>query len=352
MKASLPVPLQAMQRSLAMRYEPEGDMGEGAFEVKLPRGWSATEALVDGVNKLDGNTVSVTFPDEYFGESAEEELVIEFQDITVPDAHGNYNFITKTKYDGGSLKQLSPTPKAFVGNAEADFDTVSVDITPSEAYQNQDSVDFEFTITANGPMYDSDITITMPEDLDDLQDETRTDPNHVRRVSASVSGVTVDVVGRDDNIILIKTGDLNKGGKIKVRLDNVDLDGVSGEFSVSTRTRGDDLVGDDDNLDEGFVEIRTEDDDRSITGGLIRTIVGSGTMAVEPLTLEQGSRNKNFKLTFTATTDFSDLALSIEAPSVIETELQEGDKSGDGHVSGSGGDFHADHKGEDGSARG
>ena len=75
--------------SLAMTYKPEGDMGEGALEVKLPRDWSATEALVDGVNKLDGNTVSVTFPDEYFGESAEEELVIEFQDITVPNAHGN-----------------------------------------------------------------------------------------------------------------------------------------------------------------------------------------------------------------------------------------------------------------------
>ena len=158
--------------------------------------------------------------------------------------------------------------------------------------------------------------------------------------------MTVDVDGRDDNVILIKTGDLNKGGRIKVRLDNVDLEDVSGDFSVSTRTRGD-LVGDDDDLDEGFVEILTEDGDRSIMGGLIRTIVGSGTMAVEPLTLEQGSRNKNFKLTFTATTDFSDLALSIEAPSVIETELQEGDKSGDGHVSGSGGDFHADHKGED-----
>ena len=55
--------------SLAVTYEPEGDMGEGALEIQLPRGWSATEALVDGENKLDGNTVSVTFPDEYFGES-------------------------------------------------------------------------------------------------------------------------------------------------------------------------------------------------------------------------------------------------------------------------------------------
>ena len=58
-------------------------------------------------------------------------------------------------------------------------------------------------------------------------------------------------------------------------------------------------------------------------GGLIRTVAGSGTMVVEPATIEQSSRNKNIKLTFTATTDFENLVLKIEAPSVIETELQE-----------------------------
>ena len=69
-------------------------------------------------------------------------------------------------------------------------------------------------------------------------------------------------------------------------------------------------------------------------GGLIRTVAGSGTMAVEPATIEQGSRNKNIKLTFTATTDFENLDLVIEVPSVIETELQEAKSSDDGYVSG------------------
>ena len=168
--------------SLTVIYEPEGDMGEGALEIQLPRGWSAAGALVDGENKLDGNTVSVTFPDEYFGESDREKLVVEFGDIAVPNKHGNYDFITRSKSKGGTLKQLRPTPKAFVGNAEDKFDTVSVDITPAAAYQNQDNVDFEFTIEANGPMHDSDIKITMPDDLEDLQDGERANPNHVRRV--------------------------------------------------------------------------------------------------------------------------------------------------------------------------
>ena len=58
---------------------------------------------------------------------------------------------------------------AFVGNTMADNDTVKVEIDPAAAYQNQDNVDFEITITANGPMHDSEIQITVPDGLSDLQ---------------------------------------------------------------------------------------------------------------------------------------------------------------------------------------
>ena len=78
-------------------------------------------------------------------------------------------FLAKSKREGGTLKQLSSKPSAFVGNAMADIDTVAVEITPAAAYQNQDNVDFEITITANGPMHDSEIQITVPDGLADLQ---------------------------------------------------------------------------------------------------------------------------------------------------------------------------------------
>ena len=51
----------------------------------------------------------------------------------------------------------------------ADNDTVKVEIDPAAAYQNQDNVDFEITLTANGPMHDSEIQITVPDGLSDLQ---------------------------------------------------------------------------------------------------------------------------------------------------------------------------------------
>ena len=174
-----------------------------------------------------------------------------------------------------SLKQISPRPAAFVGNAEADNDTVKVEIDPAAAYQNQDNVDFEITITANGPMHDSEIQITVPDGLADLQIDTASDPNYVRRVSASVSGVGVDV---DNEFINITTGKLNPGGRIKVRFDNVDLADASTDpysgFRVGTRTRTDaDPPWSDDpptlNLSgEEFMRIlRTTDATRSIVGG-------------------------------------------------------------------------------------
>ena len=122
----------------------------------------------------------------------------------------------------------------------------------------------------------------------------------------------------------------------------IPLSSPSEGFRVETRTRFDPEF--DPESDDGYVSIEKDDGDRSISGGLIRTVAGSGTMVVAPATLEQSSRNKNFKLTFTATTDFpaAGLDLVITVPDVIETELHEGSSSSDGYVSTSTSKFHAD----------
>ena len=343
-------------RSLVLTYMPVGNMGKGGFEFRMPSGWSAEDILTSGDTKTTpaegevkaGTTVTSILP-EYFGETNGYALEITLVDITVPNSHGSKGFVAKSKREGGTFKQLASKPAAFVGNAMPANDIVAVEITPAAAYQNQDSVDFEITLTANGPMHDSEIQITLPDGLANLQTDKPADPNHVRKVSASVSGVEViaDPDQSNEGIILIKTAKLNTGGKIKVRYDNVDLADVdpdpSGDpatladegFRVGTKTRGDFTALD-------YYGIWKDDGTRSIVGGLIRTVAGSGTMVVEPATVEQGSRNKNFKLTFTAATDFSKLNLVINAPSVIETELQEAKSSDDGYVSTSTSKFHTD----------
>ena len=171
------------------------------------------------------------------------DLTITLTGITIPNRHGNVDFFAWSKNAKGSFKLLSPRPQAFVGNTMADNDTVAVKITPAASYEGEE-VDFEITLEAAGPMHDSEIRITMPEGIVDLQDGDSAEPNYLeKRSGPSGSTVGVDLDEPDGNVILIKTATLNAGGQIKVRVENVTIDeDVSTDpatgFRVSTITRG------------------------------------------------------------------------------------------------------------------
>ena len=335
---------------LIVTYMPEGDMvgesGTAEFQITLPGNWEAEDVRSPGSDvSRSGNTITAKFKN-HFGET-DESLEIVLEDITVPSDHGNDRFVAKSRNAKGSLKQLSPVPMVFVGNTLADNDTMSVEIDPLAAYEGEEDVDFEITLTTNGPIHDSDIQITMPDGIEGLQTSESGDLNYVRKVAPAGSGVVVRVDDANDENIFITTGKLNKGGTIIVRLNNVDIDGdVSTDnatgFRVYTRTRGTDGdTEDDDNLtDVAWALIEKDDGARSIVGGEIRTITGSGAIAFKPATVQQGSRNVDFDFTFTASTAFSNKTLTIVAPSVIETPLVE--TAGDGQVTPSGGRYHSD----------
>ena len=350
--ASVPASLtKDDNRDLIITYTPEGDMigdkVEAQFEIALPSGWNMEghRASVDDkyVTK-SGNTITTKLRDR-FGENDGDSLEIVLENITTPDDHGNDRFVARSKNANDGFKQLSPIPVVFVGNTLADNDTVSVKITPEAAYEGEEDIDFVITVTANGPMHDSDIKITVPDGITGIKLGKATDDDSVRKVSPP--GVTVDVRSddADDENIFINTGNLNKNGTIVVRLDNVDISGVSTDptlgFRVYTRTRGtDDDTTDDDNLSGvAFEPIKKADGKRSIEGGAIRTVAGNGILAIRPDTVQQGSRNVDFTLTFTATTKFDDKPLVIVVPSVIETDLLETT-----HVTASGGSYHSDVK--------
>ena len=350
-------------RELVVIYTPAGDMGAGEFEFRLPSDWSAEDVRASrGEKGGSGNTTVTVDFDAHFGEADGDFVEITFADITVPNDHGELGFTAKSKSAGGSLRQLSPRPMAFVGNAEATHDTVAVKITPEAAYENWDDVDFEIELTNAGPMHDSEIQITVPEGLSGLQTEKAAEANYVKMISTSARSVRLSTLDIIDEDIVVSTGKLNADGRIRVRFDNVDLENASTDaatgFRVATRTRGSgapEKDDDDEDLDYTSLEdaraeymyIQKEDGGRSIAGGLIRTINGSGTMKVEPLTVEQNSRNETIKLTYTAATDFDKKDLVIGMPSVIEADLQETISSGEGYVSTTTSRFHADIKAAD-----
>ena len=362
--ASVPASLtKDDHRDLVITYIPDGDMigdkGTAQFKITLPSGWNveshrgsrgANPAELETIN--NDRTITATLND-HFGETEGDSLEIVLESITTPDDHGNDRFVAESANTSDGFQRLDPIPEVLVGNTLADHDTVKVVITPPAAYEGETDVDFAITLTANGPMYDSDIQITVPDGLSDLTTDpkNRAEPNYVSKVSPS--GVTVVVLrdDADDENIFITTGNLNKGGKIIVYLNNVNIekDVVSTDplygFRVGTKTRGTDGPADaptdyftGDNLSDvaEFVPIENADGTRSIVGGLIRTVAGSGTLAVEPQTVEQGKSNVTFRLTFTASTEFKKQALKIVVPRVIQTNLVEGT-----HVTTSGGRYKA-----------
>ena len=351
--ASIPAGIEKDdERVLVITFEPVGNMGTGKFEIRIPPSWGELTAddvdtQWDDTPTLSGpgkRTVTVDLPDE-FGVDDTDAEVITLENIVVPNVHGPVEFRARSmNVDATRLAVLSPVPEAAVGNIVAARDSVAVKITPSAAYINDDNVDFEFTLTAAGPMHDGEIQIKMPEGITVLQMDAPGDPNYIRKVSPSVKGVTVEPKEEDVEIILVKTGELNEGGTIRVRLENVDLtgfdpvdfedgSGVETQFAVDLRTRAKIDPDDEDKVNIASYEpIQNEDNTRSIVGGMIRTVAGSGMVAISPPTVNQGSRSVDIKIVFTATTDFTEQVLKIVRPSEIVTDLQEEKSSDDGHV--------------------
>ena len=71
-------------RNLIIKYTPEGDMGAGEFEVRLPSGWKAEDILTSGDDSTEKtgdpvHTITLDFP-EHFGE-AEESVEITLVDV-------------------------------------------------------------------------------------------------------------------------------------------------------------------------------------------------------------------------------------------------------------------------------
>ena len=138
-------------------------------------------------------------------------------------------------------------------------------------------------------MHDGRIQVVMPSVFGRL-DATSGEPNYVR-VSTSVRGVPDPAIGGVDDRVIISTGDLDAGETITVHIQDVDIPDAfvnTTQFVVSTKTRG--AAAELLRRVLSYKLIAPA----NITGGAIRTIKGSGMMAVTPANVEQGTRNVDF----------------------------------------------------------
>ena len=94
--------------------------------------------------------------------------------------YNEYRFTASSKVKDGSLRALipkddtddtdnidasDPQPRVRVGNVGPGEAAGTVTITPAEVYGNEKGRDFRITFKAKGPIYNSALQITIPEEL-------------------------------------------------------------------------------------------------------------------------------------------------------------------------------------------
>ena len=331
---------------LRFTFTPVGGMAGGMLRLEIPTGsgWGVTEvdAAWDSsntgtVDSSNPRAVVATFP-EGFGSAAGDSLEIDLLSVSTPNRHVNYEFTTKSSSSGSPAELPSlMQPQVLVGNILADKDTGTVEIKPAAVYEGEEGRNFEITFTANGPMYASEIMITVPAGIADTDNPQTGTPNtatagngYVRKTSVNARDVMVSATGSDSDIT-IEVGEINEGGKVTVTYNKVDIPAgaAGGSFVVSTRTR---TSAADGKFTEDFMEISGTADAPAVTGGAIRAIAGSGTMATSRMTVEKGSGNNTFTLTYKAATALKDATLVIMRPDAVETDFSDSSAK-EGYVS-------------------
>ena len=323
-----------------------------SIQVKLDSGWAQ-----GGMLTIELQGVTVPVPTRLTHTPADPDA----DDNRLPSPYAISTFRTRSQSSAtGDLERLSPTsvipnphPRVRVGNIlgtrvvtsraagtatyDGGNDTIdrNVTIEPKVAYMGEEH-SYEITFTALGPMYDSEIEITLPDD-DVLERDGEKSIDDVIRLSAP--GVDLGDapagVGKSVNIRAVAID----GDAVRIYIDEIDKDETVvltyGPVTVrkADLTRGDSDTANSANPYSEFVVMTAiksggnQDPDAdldvavtTVTDGVIGTVAGSGT-----LTVMDGSSNSavagdtisTLTLTYTASTDITAESLVIAVPHEI-----------------------------------
>ena len=137
----------------------------------------------------------------------------------------------------------------------------------------------------------------------------------------------MEITEATNGTIIIAVEEIAAKGTVTVTYSKVDIpDGTAGNtFTVETRTRTrtDAVLG-----DENFVPIKED----AVTGGIIKAVAGSGQMASNRMTVEKGSSNNAFTLTYKAATKLTKATLIITRPDPVLTDFSDSSAK-EGYVS-------------------
>ena len=269
---------------------------------------------------------------------------------TAIKAYG-YTFSTSSMAMGGTHIRIGSQPKVYVGNilassgysgTDADLVTAKlrdtlktkVTVTPATMFQGEENHRVSISFEAPGPMYGGILLIPIPNDARPKADDAD-DANKLVTVSSS-SGV---VLGGGEDLprfsttfatdeitdITVNFDEINKGQKVTVSYPLATVAAVENPTLASfTRESSNNALNVRTSIDGGtnYIPVNV------LEGGKIRTVRGSGTLAISPFAIEAGSKKRSITLTYTAQTALAENTVISVTPAGIATELASGNVSG------------------------
>ena len=321
--------------------------------VDLDAAWSSIRSDTDIQRELRITFGDVTTPVPNRLRSADNRGTTTGDAATDDDIpYEGYPFSSSSSAKGGNLRVLGTTPTVRVGNilgekvtttpvAYAGRDTRdrNFDVTPLRVYVGEEKHEYMITFTAPGPMYGATLAITLP-DGPPASTTRSLNPNFLTvadlftvRGSSGVGLTVGDTLSADSVPITLNT--INNGQKVFVTYSVAEIPSTAttsfAPSSLQTRMRG-------ANDDVDATKLANK-------GGTVGTLGNSGRLQISPASLEAGSKQRPFTLTFTANTKLTNFTLMITPGGInledtnpndnIEVKLQTDSSGKYGHVTGS-----------------
>lgn len=249
-----------------------------------------------------------------------------------------YGFNASSRAMNGTHIRLDNEPMVYVGNILANMgETGSRDkterkvvITPTEVFQTETGHRITISFTAPGPMYGATLSIPIPADV---QPAIAASSVTVSKSSGVVLGDPADLATSPEltitggtgsppsviTLIVVNLTEIDVGEKVTVSypLATVGSSGTAADFARSA-------TGVRTTLGTAATDIAVN----KLEGGKVRTVAGSGTLAISPVAIEAGAKRRTINLTYTAQTALPATTMITVTPAGIATPLASGNVTG------------------------
>ena len=272
-----------------------------------------------------------------------------------------YSFSSSSKSRNGTLLLLSAHPAARVGNilglriAEEAADNITLDslqrlitISPSRVFVGEQmKYPVKITFVAPGPMHGGNLKVTIPEGLrpavpasvaaldgDDTdtfanlsdvapRDDADGDSQQVAMAKFLVksrggAGLDLSTATIIDSIITIPFTKVNVGQEVIIEYNLAeigDADPTTGSMSAfiaTTNVRGGSVLTTSTPADIGV----------TITGGAVNESAGSGRADIKPASVNAGTQNRSYTVTYTAYTKLTNAMIVINTDGIVTVDPQ------------------------------